>query len=429
MAAFSEIQSNLRHNFLVNVFDGAFFGFALGFASFTTILPLFVSSMTDSAVLIGLIPAIHTLGWQFPQLLTARRVARLTHLKPLVLWMTTQERIPFLGLALVAVLLPTIGPAAALPATFFLLIWQGLGAGLTANAWQNLIGKVIPGQVRGTFFGFQSGSANLLSSIGAVAAGLILERLPSPTDFALCFLICSMLMAVSWFFLAQTREPERQTPVLTDHQHPLWRQVLAILKSDVPFRWFLICRFMFQFGTMAFAFYVVYAVAKLGMSEFTAGVMTSVLLITQVVVNPLFGWLADRWSRKWVMVTGAFSAFASAILAWTAPSLSWFYAVFVLAGIANVVFWAVGMTFSLEFGPEEERPTYVGMANTLIAPGAIIAPLLGGWVADQAGYPSAFLLSAGAALLTGIMLAVFVTDTRRQAHSVPALERKSQATE
>lgn len=429
MAANSEIQSNLRHNFLVNIFDGAFFGFALGFASFTTVLPLFVSSMTDSAMLIGLIPAIHTLGWQLPQLLTARRVARLARLKPLVLLMTTQERIPFLGLALVAVLIPAIGPRAGLFATFIMLVWQGFGGGFTANAWQNLIGKVIPGQVRGTFFGFQSSAANLLSSFGAVLAGLLLERLPSPTDFALCFLISGVLMAVSWFFLTRTREPERQVNVLTAHQHPLWRQVLTILKSDTPFRWFLICRFVFQFGTMAFAFYIVYAVAILGMSELTAGVMTSVLLITQVIVNPLFGWIADRWSRKWVMVVGAFSAFASAMLAWSAPELSWFYAVFVLAGVANTVFSSVGMTFSLEFGAEEERPTYVGMANTLIAPAAIVAPLLGGWLADRAGYPSAFLLSAGAALLTGIMLALFVTDTNRQQQEVPALEGETHAGE
>ena len=90
------IQHNLRFNLTVNILDGGFFGFALGFASFITIIPLFVSQMTDSAMLIGLVPAIHNVGWQFPQLLTAGWVSRAKRIKPLVLWTTIHERIPFL---------------------------------------------------------------------------------------------------------------------------------------------------------------------------------------------------------------------------------------------------------------------------------------------------------------------------------------------
>ena len=73
----------LRHNLVFNLLDGAFFGFGLGFASFSTILPLFVSTMTNSALLIGLIPAIHNVGWQFPQLLTAKRISRMEALQTL----------------------------------------------------------------------------------------------------------------------------------------------------------------------------------------------------------------------------------------------------------------------------------------------------------------------------------------------------------
>jgi hypothetical protein len=128
-----DVRKHLRHNFLVNMGDGGFFGFALGFASFVTIIPLFVSQMTNSAALIGLIPGIHAMGWQLPQLLTAGRVSRQRRYKPMVLLMTINERIPFLGFALVAWLLPTIGARVALWATFLLLIWQGLGAGFTAT--------------------------------------------------------------------------------------------------------------------------------------------------------------------------------------------------------------------------------------------------------------------------------------------------------
>ncbi|MEL7590991.1 MAG: hypothetical protein AAGU17_06815, partial [Anaerolineaceae bacterium] len=148
-------DKDLKHNFLVNMLDGAFFGWGVGFSSYTTIIPLFVSTLTSSATLIGLIPAIHNMGWQLPQLLLAKRISRMERVKPFVVRATIHERAPLLGLGVVSLLVPIVGVEVALILTFLLLIWQGLGAGFTANAWQIMISKVIPGNILATFFGAQ----------------------------------------------------------------------------------------------------------------------------------------------------------------------------------------------------------------------------------------------------------------------------------
>src|SRR4030042_2701194 len=182
-----EQNKNFPFNFIVNVIDGGFFGLALGFASFSTVIPLFVSTLTDSAILIGLIPAIHVVGWQLPQLFTAHRVAQQKRYKPTVMFFTIHERWPFLGLAVVGWFVPQIGPEIALTLTFMFLIWQGLGGGFTATAWQCMIGKIISADRLGLFLGFQSGAANLLASAGAVIAGLILVNNIPTTGFTMCF--------------------------------------------------------------------------------------------------------------------------------------------------------------------------------------------------------------------------------------------------
>ena len=151
--------------------DAAFFGIGWGFGSFGTIIPLFFTQMTSSAILIGLIPAIHAVGWQIPQLFTAGWVSRMRKYKPAVLLMTIHERVPYLGLILAAWMLPVFGARIALPVAFFMLIWQGIGAGLTANPWQSMIAKIIPPESRGTFFGAQSAVANVLISFAAIGAG------------------------------------------------------------------------------------------------------------------------------------------------------------------------------------------------------------------------------------------------------------------
>src|SRR5215211_6380362 len=193
------IRKHLRYNVTVNFLDAGFFGLAIGFVSFSTILPLFVASMTDSATLIGLVPAIHGTGWLLPQLFTANYTAKLRRYKRTVMLMTIHERVPFLGLALVALLLPKIGLQAGLILTFIFLIWQGLGGGFTANSWTSMISKIVPTESRGTFFGVQGAVANLFISGAAVGTGYLLDWFDSPLDFLYCFLIASVFFTVSWF--------------------------------------------------------------------------------------------------------------------------------------------------------------------------------------------------------------------------------------
>src|SRR5215211_5716290 len=190
-------RKHLRYNIIVNLLDGGFFGVAIGFASFGTILPLFVASMTDSATLIGLVPATHAAGWLLPQLFTANHTAKLRRYKRTVLMTTIHERIPFLGFAIVALLLPKIGLQAGLILTFLLLTWQGLGGGFTANSWVSMISKIIPSESRGTFFGTQAAVANLLISAAAVGAGYLLGKYASPFDFVTCFLIACLFFILS----------------------------------------------------------------------------------------------------------------------------------------------------------------------------------------------------------------------------------------
>jgi MFS family permease len=400
-----ERDKNFPFNFAVNMMDGGFFGFGIGFASFVTILPLFVSTLTDSALLIGLIPAIHAVGWQLPQVFTAQRVSQQRRYKPMVLILTVHERLPFLGLALVAWFSATLGLRLALALTFLLLIWQGLGGGFTANAWQSMIGKIIPGDRWGFFFGFQAAIANLFASGSAVIAGILLERMYSPNDFTLCFLLAGFAMAISWFFLALTRERDIPPVKSTMSRENYWNGLGVILRRDENFRWFLVVRILAQLGTMGFAFYTVYAVRTYGMGEGTVGVLTAVLTIVQTASNPLMGWLGDRWSHRGVMGFGLIAAAVSAILAWQAPSMSWFFLVFTLAGFANVAVWTISMALTLEFGSEVERPAYIGLSNTLIAPTGFLIPLFGGWLADTAGYQATFVASAIGAILTVLVLA------------------------
>jgi len=404
----AHVNKNLKFNYLVNVGDGTFFGLALGISSFTTILPLFIASFTDSAILIGLIPSLHSLGWQLPQLFTAKFTSSLKRLKPVLLAFSIFERLPFLVLAFLAFYSHRYSANTILWVTFSLLVFQGLLGGLAANPWQNMLAKVIPGSIRGTFFGVVNGSSNLMASLGALLSGFLLEKFLFPNNFAICFFLSFILYLISYTCLGLTREPERSVdenqPQVFVNQKTMIGQ---ILRQDHRFTGFLITRFLYQFGMMALAYYTVFVSKELQISTITIGALTATLLIVQVVSNPVLGWLSDHWGKRNAFLFGSLSAGISAVIAALGQEPWLFFLVFLFMGIANSAYWTIGIAYSLEFGDESQKPTYVGLSNTLVSPSILIAPLLGGWLANMGGYRLTFWISSFFALLTTLILIIF----------------------
>jgi len=414
-----EILKNVRHNFTVGLLDGAFFGFGMGFASFVTVVPLFISSLTDSTTLIGLIASAHILGWQLPQLFTAKHVSRLRRYKSLVMLMTFHERWPFFALAVLCLLIPTIGTQVALVLAFILLLWHSFGGGLAGTAWQSMIGKIIPANRIGTFYGSQSSAANLFSSAGAVVAGIILARVAAPNNFAVCFFITGVMMVISWVFLAKMREPEHVPVETAPVQQNIWKNARHILRRDVNYRWFLIARILAQGAAAAISFYTIYAVRQFDMQPETAGVMAGLLLIGQTLASPILGWAGDHWGHRRVFILGVLILIASVVMAMAASSLTLFYVVFTLAGFANAVLWTTSMSITMEFGTQAERPFYIGLTNTIIAPATLFAPIIGGWLADSFNFHVMFVIVALVGLASVIIFQTMFADPR---HVKPAIK-------
>lgn len=409
-----ELQKNLKHNFAVGVGDGAFFGLGLGFASTVTVVPLFIASLTDSTTLIGLVASIQTIGWNLPQILTANFVAKLRRYLPMVMFMTFHERWPFLGLALVALAVPTLGATAALILTYLLLAWFAFGGGFTATAWQSLIAKIMPVHRRGTFWGTQSAAASIGIAIGGFFAGLLLTVGTYPHNFAVTFFLAFAVMMVSMIFLGMTREPAREVEQHVRERRISLRYYRDIWNQDANLRAFIVARSLSNVAHICTAFYTIYGVRHFGMSEATAGVMLAVMTLAQTAAGPILGGLGDRWGHRRIFAAGAVSMGLSALTAVFAPSVAWLYLAFAFGGFGHTAFWTIGMTMTVGFGSEQERPYYIGLVNTLIAPSAMIAPVIGGWLVDLFSFGVTFGLAALASAATAGMMLWAVRDPQYQ---------------
>jgi MFS family permease len=109
-------------------------------------------------------------------------------------------------------------------------------------------------------------------------------------------------------------------------------------------------------------------------------------------------------------------------LAIVAPSPLWFIPIFFLRGAVNAGTFISGISIVYEFTDPENRPTYIGLANTIPGVAGAIAPLIGGWLAGAVSYQAMFILSAFIGAVSWALLRFAVREPRKTGAATLAAE-------
>ena len=403
-----------KRNFAANFVDVAFFSLALAFASQTTIIPLYIRALGGSTLLIGLVPALIQTGFVLPPLFVAPFVGRLRRKLPYILLMTLGERLPWAILALATALLALQNPGALLVFAVVCLAVFGLAGGITMPAWMDLVTNVTPLRMRGKLFGYSSALGGLLGVLGGLAAEQVLADYPFPINYSLCFLAAAVCMGVSYAALAAIRETEREQTAPAVTAGAYIRLIPALLRADRDFSAFLGVRMLMAFGNMGAGFVSLYAATERGLPESMAGLFTSWMLGAQVVTTPICGMVGDRRGHKGPLQFGVICSGAAMVLAALSTAPPGFYAVFALLGVSTGIMFTTALTMVVEFADEARRVTYIGLHGTLLAPATMLAPLLGGWLAQSAGFGPLFAAGAVCSALAWALLTFGVRDLRHR---------------
>jgi len=376
-------QRHFRWNFAVNLADGVFFWFGLSFFSASTIVPLFISKLTNSTIPIGVAAMIAQSGWYLPQILSANWVEQLPRRKPFVVSLgLLLERFPVL-LLFVAALLAGRSPGAALGLFLLAYAWRSLGSGVVGTAWQDLIARVIPLERRGFFWGLTSALGTGAGVLGSMASAWILRTYAFPTSFAYLFGVAAALMLLSWLAMAQSREAVQPIQEPRQNQHQFLVSLPGLVRQDPPFRRFLVARVLLALGMMGMGFVTVSAVQRWGVSDGVVGIYTAALLLGQTAGNLVFGLRADRHGHKSSLEWAGLCFFAAFALAWLAPAPGCYYLVFFLLGAGTGSVFVSGILVVFEFSRPAKRPTYVGLANSIVGLANLGGPLLATWLAGR----------------------------------------------
>ena len=420
-------------NFSVSLWDITFITLGISFISRETVVPVLVSQLTDSRLVIGLVPAMWSLGLYLPQLLTANWAESMPYKKPFVMVIGFfLERVPYLLIGLVVLFFAVENPTIALVAVLTGIGLASSGAGLGTPPWLDMIAKVIPVRRRGIWLGLGHGLGQLMGVIGAYFVGRILVSRAFPGNYALLFFLAFGFVVVSWVGLALTREPVSE---VTKKAVPLFRylgRVSTVLKRDINYRRYLISKSLVNLGGMSAGFFAVFGTEMFSLDGRGVGLLTAVLVGTQAVLNPLCGLLADRVGHKSVLAGAAFFVVLAPLSALVigrgvaagsvAGSIFSPYAIgavpiglvvtFVFLGTFLAADHTSSLPIILEFSAPEDRPTYIGLTNTLLAPILIGAPILGGWLAGALGYAALFSAALAVGAIALLLMVFWVREPR-----------------
>ena len=151
---------------------------------------------------------------------------------------------------------------------------------------------------------------------------------------------------------------------------------------------------------------VLFAVQPLVQNEFhlsnaQVGYLTSAFLIFYMIAAPFVGPLADRYSRKLIIVLGAI--FWSGLTLLTAVTHTYWELLLrhTLVGIGEATFVTIAPTFVADLFPEEKRGRIFGIFYLAIPVGTAAGLLLGGKLGPRARLALSVLRCGGAGLSAG----------------------------
>ncbi|MBC8506898.1 MAG: MFS transporter [Anaerolineales bacterium] len=406
-----EVVKHFKRNFFANMLDAGFWFLGDSFAAAYTIMPVFMSTLTDSPILIGMIPALEGAGWFLPQLFLAKHIEGKNRRLPMVLTMGIFDRLPFLLLAIGTFFILKIDSKAAI--IIFLLIYgiKVFSGGLVALPWQELIATVIPLSHRGRYWGLALILGKLLGVVGAIITGLMLSNIAYPTNYAFMFLAGFVCVLISLIFLSLTIEPEikRQSSTNTT---TVWGRIIEIFRADRNFAIYLVNRGVVFLSFMGLGFVTVYGLQKFNLPISYSAIFTGVMLTSEIVGYGIWGTIGDKDGYKRVIEFCNLFLILGLLILLFVKSIWGLFIAFAIISFAHSGEYIADQNIAMEFGEEGERPTYIGMSKTLTGPILLIAPIIAGGLIKLWGYPIMFLTALIISMIAFVIIRFFVTEPR-----------------
>ncbi|OHB56938.1 MAG: hypothetical protein A2Y07_02140 [Planctomycetes bacterium GWF2_50_10] len=241
--------------------------------------------------------------------------------------------------------------------------------------------EMIPNSIRGKFSGINNFLSMVVSIITIAAAGFAVRRWPGINTFIFLIsigIIAAFVTLWCWSFIPGGA-PVKSSRPYTSHYSGMWESL-----KDPNYRRFMIGLAVVSIPSLAMqAFLPIYMKEQIGMAAGLVIWLDIGGFIGGMLLGYIWGWAADRYGSKPVMLFGICLWMVLPIVCFLMPRgetavIAGFCATF-LMGMANIA-WAIGFNRYLNVSavPIQKKTAYMAVFYACVGLGSAVGPLLGG---------------------------------------------------
>ncbi len=160
-------------------------------------------------------------------------------------------------------------------------------------------------------------------------------------------------------------------------------------------------------------------------SDGELGRINTIFMIGYFLTSPLFGYLGDRSSRKWLIASGIFVWSLGTVLTGYATAFVWLLTYRVLVGVGEASYATISPGLISDVFPRERRNNALTIFYVAIPVGAALGNIIGGQVAAHFGWRNAFIWAGLPGLLLALVLLPFREPARGEAEGTQVEKPKA----
>lgn len=380
--------------------------FALGFLGFATSfgahivavnLPFYAEKVGIGLTMIGLLIAIY----DFAEIVAKPVFGGLADKKGM-------KKALYLGIIifiLASLLYPFVPPKFLIVVRFL----QGLGGAALSAVSLAMVGtlyKVNKGKAFGIY--------NAIKGLGYVVSPVIGGAIVMKSDFGGIFYACAGIGIIA-LLLAFTLPADKQKIAGAfddDDDDFSLKSLFGVFKNKTLMPWFLIIVINMFFVGILFGFLPV-RIHDLGYDAFNTGLLLSVTTISYLVVQPIAGWLADKFNQVLILRIGMLlSILSTAAIPFVTETL--LIITCIVAGIGIGVVWTNTDTLVSNLAKENEMGATMGAAGSFKELGDMIGPLLMGAISQALGLKWGFVICSLLGFIA-LLITVIIANKKKTA--------------
>ena len=388
-----EACKSVPGNFFLIILSNTFTKLGDALSNPKTVLAWVITYVNAPVSMIGFLVPIRESGSMLPQLVIASYVRKKAVRKWVWVYGSILQFASIVGIGLITLLFE--GKTAGWLIIGMLVLFS-LSRGLCSVASKDVIGKTIPKSRRGRLNGYSTAVSGVLVIMAGVFMLIKSKQSPGIEFYAYLLFFAAFLWIIAAAVYARIKEYPGETSGGGNALKEAFAR-LNLLRTDKPFRNFVIARSLLLCSALTAPYYVVLAQENLGKDIYLLGLFIIANGIASSLSAPLWGKMADV-SSKGVMVRGAlitsllgFLVFFLVTWVPIVKGASWLYPMaFFILGIAHSGVRLGRKTYVIDMAGGNKRTDYVAVSNTVIG----LVLLLTGGISAMASFlsPEAIIL-------------------------------------